>query len=73
MSDRRVGLNRMGKITPDINPKLNSNPKPRIDRKSYGQNDTKTAIRLVRNCPEAMGRVDRISRSNRVGLSRYLL
>jgi len=30
-SDRRVGLNRMSKMTPDINPKLNSNPKPRTD------------------------------------------
>jgi len=31
-SDRRVGINRMGKMTPDINPKLESNPKPRTDR-----------------------------------------
>ena len=31
-SDRRVGLNRMSKTTPDINSKLNSNPKPRTDR-----------------------------------------
>ena len=31
-SDRQVGLNRMGKVTPDINPKLTSNPKPKIDR-----------------------------------------
>ena len=31
-SDRRVGLNRMGKMTPDINPKLDSNPKSKIDR-----------------------------------------
>ena len=31
-SDRRVGLNRMSKLTRDINPKLNSNPKPRTDR-----------------------------------------
>jgi hypothetical protein len=31
-SDRRVGLNRMGKVTPDINSKPISNPKPRTDR-----------------------------------------
>ena len=31
-SDRRVGLNRMGKMTPDINPKPDRNPEPRIDR-----------------------------------------
>ena len=31
-SDRRVGLNRMRKMTPGINPKLNSNPIPKIDR-----------------------------------------
>ena len=31
-SDRRVGLNRMGKMTPDIKPKPESNPKPRTDR-----------------------------------------
>jgi hypothetical protein len=31
-SDRRVGLHPMSKMTPDINPKLNSNPKPKTDR-----------------------------------------
>ena len=30
------------------------------------------AIRLVRNCPKLMGRVDRISILNRVGLSKLL-
>jgi hypothetical protein len=31
-SDRRVGRNRMSKMTPDINPTPDSNPKPRTDR-----------------------------------------
>jgi len=30
--DRRVDLNRMSKMTPDINPKPNRNLKPRTDR-----------------------------------------
>jgi hypothetical protein len=31
-SDRQVGINRMGKMTPDINPKLTRNPEPKVDR-----------------------------------------
>ena len=40
-SDRRVGQNRMGKMTPDINTKLNSNPQSKTDRVVW-QNDPKT-------------------------------
>ena len=31
-SDRRVGLNRVGKMTPDMNPKCSSNPNLRTYR-----------------------------------------
>jgi len=39
-SDRRVRLNRTSKMVPDINPKLNSNPKPRTDRVPQNRSDS---------------------------------
>ena len=47
VANSRIGesvSNRMGKMTHDINPKLKSNPKPKIDDRaaSYGQNYPKT-------------------------------
>ena len=68
-SDRQVGINRMGKMTPDINPKLTSNPKYTQSRPRRMGKMTQKPIRLVRNRPKSRGRDDRISILNRVGLT----
>jgi len=58
--------NRMGKMTPDINPKLTRNPKPELYRVVWAKLP-KTVPNRPKS-PKSRGRVDRMSRLNRIGL-----
>ena len=60
-SDQQVGMIRVGKMTPNMNSTLTSNPEPKVYHVVMCKM-TQKPTRLARNCPKTRGRVDQISR-----------
>ena len=55
-SDRRVCLYRMSKMTPDINPKLKSIPKPRTERVVWAKRPQNDSSEIAQNrCVGSLG------------------